>query len=67
MIDASQRLITIHTQGGEGMNPAVKRHYKLQIKTLQNAPTEVNKLEQFLKVKHRQKRTKLCTLKTFKD
>jgi hypothetical protein len=41
MIDASQRMITINSQGeGElgGINPAIKKHYELQIKTLQNAP-----------------------------
>ncbi len=54
MVDASQRMITVHTQG-EGMNPAVKKHYELQIKTLQNAPRDVDKLERLLKVKQRQK------------
>jgi hypothetical protein len=41
MIEASQRMIAINSQGGElgGMNPVIKRHYELQIKTLlQNAP-----------------------------
>jgi demethoxyubiquinone hydroxylase (CLK1/Coq7/Cat5 family) len=54
MIDASQRMITIHSQG-EGMNPAIKKHYELQIKTLQKAPRDVDKLERLLKVKQRQK------------
>jgi hypothetical protein len=44
MIEASQRMITINSQG-EGMNPAVNRHFKLQIKTLQNAPRDADKLE----------------------
>jgi hypothetical protein len=37
------------------MNPAVKKHYELQIKTLQNAPREVDKLEWLLQLKQRQK------------
>ena len=54
MIEASQRMITINSQG-EGMNPAIKRHFELEIQTLQNAPRDVNKLERLLKVKRRQK------------
>jgi hypothetical protein len=54
MIEASQRIIMVNSQG-EGMNPAVKKHYELQIKTLQNAPRDVDKLERLLKVKQRQK------------
>jgi hypothetical protein len=39
MIEASQRMISINSQGGEakdggGMNPAMKRHLELEIKTL---------------------------------
>jgi hypothetical protein len=37
MIEASQRMITINSQGeGElgGMNPAIKKHLELEIKTL---------------------------------
>jgi hypothetical protein len=38
MIDASQRILKVNTPGDlvGGMNPAVKKHYELQIKTLQN-------------------------------
>ncbi len=54
MVDASQRLIMINNQG-EGMNPALKRHYELQIKTLQNVPRDVVKLEWLLEVRQRQK------------
>jgi hypothetical protein len=55
MIDASHRMITIHSQG-EGMNPAIKKHYELQIKTLQNAPRrDADKLERLLRIKQRQK------------
>src|SRR5688572_9120682 len=64
MIEASQRMITINNsnQGTEaaaaawrGMNPAIKKHLELQIKTLQNAPRDPDKLERLLKVKRRQK------------
>jgi hypothetical protein len=42
MIDASQQIVKVNTQGElDGMNPAVKKHYELQIKTLQNAPIEI--------------------------
>jgi hypothetical protein len=56
MIEASQRILKVNTPGDlGGMNPAVKRHYELQIKTLQNAPRDVDKLERLLKVKYREK------------
>jgi hypothetical protein len=62
MIDVSQRmLLTINTQGGAeandggGMNPAMKRHLELEIKTLQNAPRDTEKLEWLLKKKERAK------------
>jgi hypothetical protein len=53
----SQRMITINSQGGElgGMNPAIKRHLELEIKTLQNAPRDPDKLKRLLKIKERQK------------
>jgi hypothetical protein len=39
MIDAIQRMLPIDSQGGEGkdrgvMNPAMKRHFELEIKTI---------------------------------
>ena len=50
MIEASQRMIN------EQLNsPPVNEHFKLQIKTLQNAPRDPDKLERLLKVKQRQK------------
>jgi hypothetical protein len=61
MIDASQRMITISSSnegiegGWGGMNPATKRHLELQIKTLQNAPRDADKLERLLELKRRQK------------
>jgi hypothetical protein len=36
-------------------SPPVNEHFKLQIKTLQNAPRDPDKLERLLKVKKRQK------------
>jgi hypothetical protein len=40
MIEASQRMITTNNQGGKGrdggrINPAIKRHLELEIKTLE--------------------------------
>jgi methyl coenzyme M reductase beta subunit len=60
MIDASQRMLTINTEGGEredggGMNPAMKRHLELEIKTLENAPRDTDKIRQLLQIKQRQK------------
>jgi tRNA A37 N6-isopentenylltransferase MiaA len=50
MIEASQRMIN------EQLNsPPVNEHFKLQIKTLQNAPRDPEKLEQLLKARERQK------------
>jgi hypothetical protein len=44
MIEASQRMITINSQG-EGINPAINRHLELEIKTLlQNAPIDAGKV-----------------------
>jgi hypothetical protein len=48
MIEASQRMIIINSQGG-GINPAINRHFELEIKTLQNAPRDEDKLERFCK------------------
>jgi hypothetical protein len=62
MIEASQRMITISSSSNEGveggwggMNSAMRRHLELQIKTLQNAPRDPDKLERLLKSKRRQK------------
>ena len=38
-----------------GMSPPMKKHLELEIKTLQNAPRDPDKLERLLKVKRRQK------------
>jgi len=62
MIEASQRMITISSSSNEGvegegggMNSAMRRHLELQIKTLENAPRDPDKLERLLKSKRRQK------------
>ena len=61
MIEASQRMIDVNSQlGGEasegwGINPVMKRHFELEIKTLQNAPRDADKLRKLLEVKQRQK------------
>jgi hypothetical protein len=58
MIEGIQRMITSSSQGEElltRMNPAIRRHFELEIKTLQNAPRDVDKLERLLQVKERQK------------
>jgi hypothetical protein len=56
MVEASQRMIRISSQGElGGMSPPLKRLLELQIKTLQNAPRDADKLERILNVKKRQK------------
>jgi hypothetical protein len=54
MIEASQGIITMGSQG-EGMSPPMKKHLELEIKILQNAPRDAEKLEKLLKIKQRQK------------
>jgi hypothetical protein len=49
MIKSNERMI------GEQNNPIVNRYFKLQIKRLQNAPRDADKLEWLLKVKERKK------------
>jgi methyl coenzyme M reductase beta subunit len=60
MIEASQSMLDVNSQGGEGaagggMNPVMKRHLELEIKTLQNAPRYADKVRQLLKIKQKQK------------
>ena len=38
-----------------GLSPPQRRHLELEIKTLQNAPRDAEKLEKLLKAKQRQK------------
>jgi hypothetical protein len=46
MIEASQRMI-----GEQNNNPVVNKHFELEIKTLQNAPRDVDRLQALLKAK----------------
>jgi hypothetical protein len=55
MIDASQRMITIMNSQGEGISPPIKKHLELEIKTLENAPRDADKLEWLLQAKQKQK------------
>ena len=56
MIEASQRTIIIGSQGElGGLSPPMKKHLELEIKTLQNAPRDADKLRKLLQVKQRQK------------
>jgi hypothetical protein len=49
-----------------GINPVMRRHLESEIKTLQNAPRDPDKLKRLLEVKQR-KRKKQWILKTHKD
>ena len=58
MIEASQRMLKVISHGGEElgeMSPALKRHLEPQIKTLENAPRDPDRLRRLLQVKERQK------------
>jgi hypothetical protein len=61
MIDFSQRMIDVQSKvtgepkDGWGINPVMKKHLELEIKTLQNAPRDPDKLRRLLGVKQRQK------------
>ena len=64
MIDASQRMLKVNSQGGGeelgGRSPPLKRHLELETKTLENAPRAADKLEHLLQAKQN-KRKKQCT------
>jgi hypothetical protein len=61
MINASQRMLDVQSQvtgepkDGWGINPAMKKHLELEIRTLQNAPRDADKLRKLLEIKQRQK------------
>jgi hypothetical protein len=56
MIDASQKMITMARQGTLGeMSPPMKNHLESEIKTLENAPRDADKLTRLLQVKQKQK------------
>jgi hypothetical protein len=50
MIDSSQRMIDVQSKvtgepkDGWGLNPIMKKHLELEIRTLQNAPRDASKL-----------------------
>jgi hypothetical protein len=63
MIETNQRMLRLNSQVGEGLggiSPPLKRHLELEIKTLENAPRDADKLEHLLQVKQN-KRKKQCT------
>jgi methyl coenzyme M reductase beta subunit len=56
MTEASQRMLTINSQGElGGMSPPLKKHLELEIKILENAPRDADKLRRLLQIKQRQK------------
>jgi hypothetical protein len=61
MIDFSQRMIDVQSKvtgepkDGGGLNIVMKRHLELEIRTLQNAPRDADRLRRLLEVKQRQK------------
>jgi hypothetical protein len=56
MIDASQRMLSINSQGELGrMSPPIRKHLELEIKTLENAPRDADKLRRLLQIKQGQK------------
>ena len=65
MIEGAQRMIRVNNndndysqQGGEPetirINPDMKRHFELEIETLQNIPRDEGKLRELLKLKERE-------------
>jgi hypothetical protein len=57
MIEASQRMSIMNSQGGElgGISPPLERRLELETKHLQNAPRDPDKLERLLKANRRKK------------
>jgi hypothetical protein len=61
MVEGAQRMITINNSQEEEqpeivkINPVMKRHLELEVRTLQNAPGDADKFRQLLEVKQRQK------------
>jgi hypothetical protein len=63
MIESSQRMIRDKQSRRRHESCHEERHLELEIKTLQNAPKDVDKLERLLQVKQRQKEEAMHTLK----
>jgi len=64
MIEGCQRMIRVGNNNNNNndskqeeirINPAMKRHFELEIETLLNAPRDEGKLRKLLEVKQRQK------------
>jgi hypothetical protein len=61
MIDFSQRMIDIQSKvtgepkDGRGLHELIKKHLELEIRTLQNAPKDADRLRRLLEIKQRQK------------
>lgn len=49
------------------INPAMRKHWELEIKTLQNAPRDSARLRSLLKVKQGEYEREQQTLKIYKD
>jgi hypothetical protein len=54
MLDV-QSQVEGQAKDGWGINPVMKKHLELEIKTLRNAPRDADKLRRLLEVKQRQK------------
>ena len=62
MIEGCERMIRISNNNNNDsqqeeevrINPAMKRHYELEIQTLQNAPRDEHTLRQLLKLKEKE-------------
>jgi hypothetical protein len=48
--------VTGEPKDGWGLNPAMKKHLELEIRTLQNAPRDAAKLRKLLEIKQRKKK-----------
>jgi hypothetical protein len=61
MINFSQRMIDVQSRvtgepkDGWGLHEVIKKHLELEIRTLQNAPRDADKLRRLLEIKQRQK------------
>lgn len=72
MIEASQRMLKVNSQGGEGatgggINAVIRERLELEIRMLQNASPDAYKLRRLLQVKERQKEEAIHIEETHKD
>lgn len=52
MVEASQRMLKINNEGElGGIGPPLKGHLEVEIKTLENAPRQADKLRRLLQIK----------------